>query len=127
LIAAIDVGLKRIGLALENNGIVTPQNPVIRKNRDQASFEVDEFLKYWQIKTLVVGLPFSNEETSRRIKHFVGLLKFQEKIVFVNEDLSSFEAEELSKGVFRHKKDGKNDSLAAAIILERYLKSSELA
>lgn len=123
MIAALDVGLKRIGVALCANDIITPQSAILRKNRDQAACEVDEFLKYWQIKTLVVGLPFSSEETSRRIKHFVGLLKFENEIVFVNEDLSSFEAEELSRGVFKHKKDGKNDSLAAAIILERYKKS----
>ena len=110
-------------MALCSNDIITPQSAILRKNRDQAAFEVDEFLKYWQITTLVVGLPFSSEETSRRIKHFVGLLKFENEIVFVNEDLSSFEAEELSRGVFKHKKDGKNDSLAAAIILERYKKS----
>lgn len=38
MIVAIDVGLKRIGVAISyENGVVLPLNAVIRKNRNQAS------------------------------------------------------------------------------------------
>lgn len=119
--AAIDVGLKRIGVAISANGIATPQNAILRKNRDQAALDVDKFLVEWGIKTLVVGIPKSKEDTTRRIKHFTSLLKFDKEIVFVDEDMSSIEAEELIKGEIKYKRDGRIDSLAAKIILERFL------
>jgi len=120
--ASIDIGLKRIGCAISlGMDIVTPQEPILRKNRDQASRDVDSFLKHWQIDTLVVGYPQSSEDMKPRVEHFVKLLKFDGEIIFQNENLSSQEAKDLTKGVFKHKRDGKIDSIAAKIILERYL------
>ena len=125
-LASIDVGLKRIGLALclKGTSIVIPKEAVLRKNRNQAAIDVKEFLDAWNIDKLIVGLPkggSSEEEMTRRIKHFVSLIRFQKEIVYVDEYGSSVEAEELTKGVFKHKKDGKVDSIAAKIILERFL------
>jgi len=120
-IASIDIGLKRIGLATSVLGIVTPQKPIIRKNRNQASSEVSAFLKENNIKTLVVGLPKSKEEMQKRIKHFISLVDFNGEIVYINEDMSSIEAEDLIKGKIKYKKDGRIDSIAAMIILERYI------
>jgi putative Holliday junction resolvase len=120
--AAIDIGLKRIGTAICTGlDIVTPQNAILRKNRNQAARDTDSFLDEWKIKTLVVGSPASNEEMQRRIRHFISLLEFDGKIVFVNEDMSSIEAEDFMKGKIKYKRDGRVDSLAAKIILERYL------
>jgi putative Holliday junction resolvase len=57
----------------------------------------------------------------RRIKHFVSLLKLENiEVVYQDEQGSSVEAKEMTQGVFRHKKDGKIDSIAAKIILERW-------
>jgi len=125
-IASIDVGLKRIGLAICLDGkIVFPQNAILRKNRNQASREVREFLYEWQIEKLVVGLPkgsSTQDEMERRIKHFISLLDLDNiEIVYQDEQYSSIEAKELTQGVFRHKKDGKIDSISAKIILERWL------
>jgi putative Holliday junction resolvase len=124
-IASIDVGLKRIGVALSlDANIVLPQDAILRKNRNQASKAVKAFLVEWEIEQLVVGLPkggSSQEEMERRIKHFVSLLELDIEVVYQDEYGSSVEAKELTKGVFRHKKDGKIDSVAAKIILERYL------
>ena len=124
-IASIDVGLKRIGVAIcLDNTIVLPQNAILRKNRDQAANEVKTFLLSWEIDLLVVGLPkggASQDEMQRRIEHFISLVDFTKKIVYVDEYGSSAEAIESTKGIFKHKKDGKIDSVAAKIILERYL------
>ena len=121
-LASIDIGLKRIGTAIcLSSSLVTPQSAILRKNRNQAAADVDKFLKDWEIDILVVGLPKSNEEMQRRINHFVKLLKFSGEIKFQNEDMSSIEAEELIKGEIKYKRDGRIDSLAAKIILERYL------
>jgi len=124
-LASIDVGLKRIGTAICLDGnIVLPQNAVLRKNRNQAARDVNAFLKEWEIEKLIVGLPrggSSEEEMERRIKHFVSLLELEIPVVYVDEQGSSFEAKELTMGNFKHKKDGRLDSVAAKIILERYL------
>lgn len=125
-IASIDVGLKRIGVAICLDGkIVFPQDAILRKNRNQAARDVKAFLKTWEIDTLVVGLPkdgSASEEMERRIRHFVGLLELEDiKTVYQDEQGSSMEAKELTKGIFKHKRDGKIDSMAAKIILERWL------
>ena len=120
--ASIDIGLKRIGvstsLALD---IVTPHQAILRKNRNQAASDIDKFLIEWEIDTLIVGFPSASEEMQRRIKHFVNLLDFDKDIFFQEENMSSIEAEELMKGDIKYKRDGRIDSLAAKIILERYL------
>ncbi|MDQ7046185.1 MAG: Holliday junction resolvase RuvX [Sulfurovum sp.] len=125
-LASIDVGLKRIGVAICLNGsIVIPQNAILRKNRNQAAREVNLFLKEWEIEKLIVGLPkdaVSSQEMERRITHFVSLLALDIPVEYQDEQSSSIEARELTMGVFKHKKDGKIDSIAAKIILERWLK-----
>ncbi len=124
-LASIDVGLKRIGVAIcLDRKIVIPQNAILRKNRNQAARDVKTFLKEWEIEKLIVGLPKdaeSTEEMERRIKHFVSLLDLDIDVVYEDEQSSSIEAKELTMGIFKHKKDGKIDSIAAKIILERWL------
>lgn len=125
-IVALDIGLKRVGIALTLDGaIVTPLQAIHRKNRDQASREVSEELKRWEVETLVVGLPLgdSRDEMYRRFSHFVNLLNFSGSVIYVDEDFSSFEAKESIKGVIKQKRDGRIDSLSAKIILERHLKN----
>jgi putative Holliday junction resolvase len=125
-LASIDVGLKRIGVAICLDGnVVMPQNAILRKNRNQAARDVKTFLEEWEIEKLIVGLPKDSEsadEMERRIKHFVSLLDLNIEVAYQDEQSSSIEAKELTMGVFKHKKDGKIDSIAAKIILERWLK-----
>ncbi|MBL0686411.1 MAG: Holliday junction resolvase RuvX [Sulfurospirillum sp.] len=124
-LASIDVGLKRIGVAIcLEGGIVVPQTAIFRKNRDQASRDVDLFLKEWKIDILVVGVPkggSSEEGMTRGIEYFVSLLKFNGRVEYQDEYGSSLEAKEIMKGVIKQKKDGKIDSMAAKIILDRWL------
>ena len=124
-LASIDVGLKRIGVAIcLDSSIVIPQDAILRKNRNQAARDVNTFLKKWEIDQLIVGLPKdaqSSEEMERRIKHFVSLLELTIPVNYQDEQSSSIEAKELTQGIFKHKKDGRIDSIAAKIILERYL------
>lgn len=121
-LASIDVGLKRIGVAIcLASNIVTPQNAILRKNRDQAARDINAFLKEWEIEKLIVGFPSASEDMQKRIKHFVGLLELQIPFEFQEENMSSIEAEEMMKGEIKYKRDGRVDSLAAKIILERFL------
>jgi len=123
-IIGIDVGLKRIGVAFSNGSVVVPLPAIIRKNRNQAAREVMEKIKEYNAQTLVVGLPMTNEEMQRRIKHFVSLLDYEGNIVFIDESYTSAEVEEEIKGVIKHKKDGRIDSLVAKKLIENYLNNS---
>lgn len=129
-IACMDVGLKRIGVALcLGMGIITPHEAILRKNRDQAARDVDAFLQEWSIELLVVGLPkggSSSEEMQRRIEHFVSLLNFSGEVVYQDEYGSSNEAKEMMQGVMRQKRDGRIDSMAAKVILERYMDAQKV-
>jgi len=123
-LASIDIGLKRIGVAIcLVSNLVIPQPAILRKNRNQAAAEIDSFLERWKIDTLVIGISDgkSKEENIRRGKHFVRLLKFNRNIEFADEGFSSYEAKNMTKGIFKHKKDGKIDSIAAMIILQRWI------
>jgi len=124
-IIAIDLGLKRIGLALyAGAGIVTPLMAVERKNRNQAANDVKKVLNEYEATTVVVGIPMGStteDEMHRRVNHFMNLVEFAGEIAYQDESYSSQEAEALMKGEIRYKRDGRIDSLSAKIILERYL------
>ena len=128
-VLAIDLGLKRIGLALSVvDGIATPLDAIMRKNRNQASREVREAIQEWGVDVVVIGIPLggsSEDEMRRRVEHFMKLVDFKGEVYLQDEAGTSLEAEELMRGKIRQKKDGKIDSIAAQIILQRWLASQE--
>ncbi|MHC3995459.1 Holliday junction resolvase RuvX [Thiomicrolovo sp. ZZH C-3] len=128
---AIDLGLKRIGLAYSADGtLVTPLSAVERKNRNQASQAVRDVIAEWGIKQVIVGIPIggsSEEEMRRRVAHFMNLVDFGGPVAYQDESGSSLEAEAMMKGEIRYKRDGRVDSLSAKVILERYLREGGTA
>jgi putative Holliday junction resolvase len=124
---AIDLGLKRIGLAYSaHKDIVTPLPAVLRKNRDQASAEVKKVLLEWEVDAVVIGVPLggsSEDEMKRRIAHFMNLVDFKGEIFYQDEAGSSLEAENMMKGEIKYIRDGRVDSISAMIILQRYLRT----
>jgi putative Holliday junction resolvase len=128
-VIAIDLGLKRIGLAYSGGqGIVTPLEAVERKNRNQASAAVKKIIAEWEADAVVVGIPMggsSEEEMRRRVAHFMDLVCYEGPVHYQDEAGSSIEAEAIMKGTIKYKRDGRVDSLAAKIILERWLRSSK--
>ncbi|WP_297483732.1 Holliday junction resolvase RuvX [Sulfurimonas sp.] len=126
---AIDLGLKRIGLAYSaHKDIVTPLNAVIRKNRNQASSEVKKVIDEWEVDAVVVGIPLggsSEDEMRRRIAHFMNLVDFKAKVFYQDEAGSSLEAENMMKGEIKYIRDGRVDSISAMIILQRFLQQKK--
>ena len=124
---AIDLGLKRIGLAYSaHKDLVSPLQAIIRKNRNQASDEVKKAIKEWEIDTVVIGIPLggsSEDEMRRRIAHFMNLVDFDGEVFYQDEAGSSKEAEALIKGEIKQVRDGRVDSISAMIILQRYLRT----
>ncbi len=128
-IVAIDLGLKRIGLAYSADpNFVTPLNAVERKNRNQASAAVKEAIEEWGAEAVVIGIPMggsSEDEMRRRVAHFMNLVDFEGPVYYQDESHSSLEAEESMKGMMKQKKDGRIDSLSAKIILERWISANK--
>ena len=122
MIVGVDIGLKRIGVAISPDGKITiPTTPILRKNRNQAARDLGNMLRDNGAKILVVGLPKGGscqDEMERRITHFISLLNFDGEVYYQDESYSSVEASEL----VGDRRDGKFDSVAAMIILERFLK-----
>ena len=125
-IIAIDLGLKRIGLAYSGGqDIVTPLEAVERKNRNQASAAVRKIIDEWEADAVVVGIPMggsSEEEMRRRVAHFMNLVDFKGPLYYQDEAGSSLEAEAMIKGEIKYRRDGRVDSIAAKVILERWLR-----
>lgn len=125
---AIDLGLKRVGLAYSaHKDLVTPLPAIIRKNRNQASDEVKKVIEEWEADAVVIGVPLggsSEDEMRRRIEHFMNLVDFKGEVFFQDEAGSSKEAESIMKGEIKQIRDGRIDSISAMIILQRFLARS---
>lgn len=124
---AIDFGLKRLGVAKSIEGIVFALAPIIRKNRNQASYELRKILIENNAKKLIVGIS-EDGAIGDRVHHFLRLVDFKGEIVFINEDYSSIQAHDLMvhkkyQQRRRARKDGRLDSLSAVVILNRYLEN----
>ena len=125
MIIALDIGLKRIGVAIcPDKKTILPSTAILRKNRNQAARDTSQMLKEKNASTLVVGVPLggaSEDEMRRRIEHFCALLDTDLKPVFVDESFSSVDASKLLADGYSKSRDGKLDSLSACEILRRYL------
>lgn len=150
MIFGIDFGLKRIGMAKLIQGIIIPMPAIMRKNRNQASTELRNVLMQhcnnMEDITLVIGTPLnecdrdfiedSNGKSAymvmqERIRHFLSLIDFCGKIVYIDESYSSVEASDrLSDRNYNKRKNARKngtlDSISACIILERYLENISL-
>ena len=125
VILALDVGDKRVGTALTDpNGRAARVHQTFNRARGQAEREILKLLAAEKVSKLVVGLPLSgsSQKTAQALKveNFCKRLTRRSKIevIYVDEYLSSFEAE-ARLGRRPHKK--LIDSQSALIILERYL------
>ncbi|MDR1452096.1 MAG: Holliday junction resolvase RuvX [Helicobacteraceae bacterium] len=122
---AIDLGLKRIGLAYSpDDRLALPLRAIIRKNRDQAAKAALAAAAERNIDKIVIGVPIggaSEGEMRRRAERFAALMGLAIPIVYQDETNSSKEALELAEGRLGKTKDGRLDSLAALVILKRFL------
>ncbi|MDD5693612.1 MAG: Holliday junction resolvase RuvX [Patescibacteria group bacterium] len=126
-ILALDVGKKRIGLAMSDDLkiIASPYKTIERK---AALKELENIIEKEDVESLVLGLPYLESgdlgSQAKDIGEFAKELskKIDIKIEFVNELLTSKEAEHryhnMNKKAYEK---GKIDEMAATIILEDYL------
>lgn len=119
---AIDFGLKRIGVAWKCGELILPLPAIKFASAMQVASELRDILGEKKARILIAGKV--REELQGALDEVLNALDFGGEIAFVDENLSSKEAELHINGRKKSKKlrkDGSLDSLSAMIILERYL------
>jgi alanyl-tRNA synthetase len=127
----LDVGQKRIGVALsDNDGILaSPLTVIDATDTEQALSAISELCDQYHVERIVVGLPISMDGTLGKqaevVQLFIRQLTDAIKITIDtwDERLSSIEADRamIAAGIKKDKKKNIRDAIAAAIILQGYL------
>lgn len=127
----LDVGSKRIGVAgCDGTGLIaTGLTTIERTSFDRDVAQLRALVEQRQVHVLVVGLPYALDGTlgsqARTVKKFALRLAaaLQLPVEYVDERLTSFEAEEQLKAENRSPSRNKGliDRKAAAIILQQWL------
>ena len=133
----LDVGSKRIGVAgCDGTGLIASGLTTIeRTSFDRDVAQLREIVEHREVQVLVVGLPYSMDGTlglqARKVKKFAARLAkaLQRPVEYVDERLTSFEAEEQLKAENRSPSRNKSliDRKAAALILQEWLDSRRSA
>lgn len=126
---ALDVGTKRIGVAVAHVVARLPRPLTTLTASDQSIAEVAELVLQEKVCELVVGLPQSMDggasEQTRYSQDFAERLRAAVSVPvhLVNEALTSVQAETELRGKAHTKAD--IDALAACYILERFLEQHQ--
>lgn len=127
----MDLGTKRLGLAISTSGVLTtPYKLISFKTYEEARDEVIKIIKKEKITCLVLGLPKNMDNSmgfaSQRSLNFKKLLeeKCSLPVNLVDERLSTVEAESIliENNYSRAKRKNVIDELSACIILDTYLR-----
>ncbi len=130
-VLGLDVGKKRVGVAgCDGTGLIATGLTTINRTSFQADVEqLQEIVEDREVKLLVVGLPYTMAGElgfqARQVQKFAQRIAtaLNLPVEYVDERLTSIEAEEQMKGqrlsVSRNK--ATIDRKAAAIILQRWL------
>ena len=129
---AMDLGTKRLGLAISTSGVLTtPYKLISFKTYEEARDEVIKIIENEKnITTVVLGLPKNMDNSmgfaSERSLNFKKLLeeKCSLPVNLVDERLSTVEAESIliENNYSRAKRKNVIDELSACIILDTYLR-----
>ena len=134
-ILGLDLGQKRIGLALSDKLGCTAQglDTLVRSDINRDIESLRELVEKYEVKEIVVGLPLNMNgslgPSARKVMEFIGILKKKLGLPIKSRDerLSSLQAEGvlLKADLSRQKRKKVVDKLAAQLILQSYLESRE--
>ncbi|MDO5027904.1 MAG: Holliday junction resolvase RuvX [Bacillota bacterium] len=129
----LDVGEKTIGLAVSDPlGITAQAVTTIKRTSNKEDYErVKEYIDYYKIESLVVGLPYNMNgslgPSADRAKKFAEKLrnKYQVQIIYQDERMTTMSAERvlIEAGVRRENRKTHIDKIAAVFILQAFLDS----
>ncbi len=128
-IVALDIGTKRIGVAVSDGLMLgaVPVGLVKRDNDNKALNEIKLILSEYKTDTILIGVPYNMDGTlgfqAKNCLDFIKPLENDYIILKQDERLSSQAAEEIlrSKGKKYTKNKGMVDVTAACIILQEYI------
>lgn len=128
-ILALDIGTKRIGVAISDALWLgaTPIKTIIRKDDNKALDEIEKILKEYNTNTILIGVPYNMDGTigfqAKNCIDFIKPFKDKYEILYQDERLSSEIAENIlkEKNIKYTKNKGLVDKMAAVVILQEYL------
>ncbi|MCK4506011.1 MAG: pre-16S rRNA-processing nuclease YqgF [Candidatus Aegiribacteria sp.] len=120
---AIDYGRKRTGFAICLSGVVLPQDPLVDTTWTMIAQRIRNLQSMYDCGTVVLGLPLTSSgkptELSKEVELLAEYLRSEGFEMELMRETGSTKEAITQKTDDR--RDGKRDSLAAAIILKRYL------
>ena len=135
-IISLDIGKSKIGSAISDQKhlIVTPLNVFQKKNIYSELFKI---IKEFNPGAILVGLPLFEsekknkscqmiEDITKNIDSFLKNKNNELPIFFWDESYTSFEAEEITKNIFKNLKEQRKklDKFAAKIILDDFFREN---
>ena len=126
----IDVGTKRIGLAMsdETRLLFTPTKIIVRKSNEKDFAEIKNLCVENKIVAIVIGFPINMDSTLNDMSQFVkkfatALDEFlgAQNIFFADERLTSFAAKDISHSLNSRRKEKYYDDIAASVILQDFV------
>jgi len=127
----LDVGDKRIGIALSDPGgiLASPLTIIERRNEKQDIESIADIISQYQVEKVVVGLPRSLNgslgEQAEKVRSFIHEFCAQTgaTVEFRDERLTTVAAQRLLRAATtkKSKKKVRDDAAAAALILQGYL------
>jgi len=129
---SIDYGAKRVGLAICDAGekFVSPLEMIARRDDAQVVARIAAVAADESVQAIVLGLPVNMDGAegpqAAAVREFGDLLAKSVKLPlhFQNEQLSSFAADQrlIGRELTRGGKRRRQDAIAAAVILEDFLR-----
>ena len=125
-VIGIDLGSRRIGVAVSDSGSVATPHSIVRNEGDVIA-KLETLARELEAETFVVGIPrrthaAANDEKFRRFADSLRQRTCKE-VVLWDEALTTVEASERLRAMGRNRRDAQRDidMHAAAVILQSYL------
>ncbi|WP_457680299.1 Holliday junction resolvase RuvX [Thermovibrio sp.] len=131
-IMALDVGFKKIGIALSDPLLLTasPYKVLYRRSNKETFSELLKIINEKEVKEIVVGIPVNSrgekskmgdkiEKFTEKFKAFLKEAGVNVKVLFRDESFTTQEARALAKELGKEKEEV--DDFAAALLLREYL------
>ncbi len=132
----LDIGDRRIGVALSDPGsiLASPFTIIDRRDERQALEAIIEIIDQNQVKMIIAGLPLSMDgnigQQAAKVKAFVEILshRTQVPIEFRDESLTTVEARRimLTSRSKKNRQRSRDDDVAAAVLLQGYLEERRI-
>jgi putative Holliday junction resolvase len=127
-IMALDIGERRVGIAISESGILaTPHSVLIRKSKQEDFARLQRLISELKIDHLVIGMPYSLSGPERIGPQARRVMRYSEALIkaipisfeYFDESYSTVDAETCRTASGR--RNVPIDAAAAAVILQNYL------